>query len=248
MAEGETIVKERIIKWIRDYFDENGKDCNAVIGISGGKDSSVCAALLVEALGKDRVIGVLMPQGTQHDIDVSEALVSHLGIKYFVVNIGEVCESFMRAISESGIPETELRANKVYYSNTPARARMTVLYGISALYNGRVVNTCNKSEDFVGYYTKFGDSAGDFCPLGDLVVREVKALGYELGLPQKFIEKIPEDGLSGKTDEDNLGFTYAVLDKYIETGEIADIAVKQKIDAMHKANLHKISPMPTFRK
>ena len=241
-------MKERIIEWIRNYFEENGRGCNAVIGISGGKDSSVCAALLVEALGKDRVIGVLMPQGTQHDIDVSHELVKHLGIRHFVVNIGNICDSFVDAISEGGIPEKELKENKVYYSNTPARVRMTVLYGISAMFNGRVANTCNKSEDYVGYSTKFGDSAGDFSPLSDLLVKEVKALGYELGLPRKFIEKTPEDGLSGKTDEDNLGFSYAVLDRYIETGEINDLNVKEKIDKLHRANLHKISPMPMFKK
>ncbi|MCH5165488.1 MAG: NAD(+) synthase [Clostridiales bacterium] len=241
-------MKERIIKWIRDYFEQNGNGCNAVIGISGGKDSSVCAALLVEALGKDRVIGVLMPQGKQHDIDVSHELVEYLGIRHFVVNIGETCEKLAAAISEGGIPQNDLRTNKVYYSNTPARVRMTVLYGISALFNGRVANTCNKSEDYVGYSTKFGDSAGDFSPLSDLLVKEVKALGYELGLPKKFIEKAPEDGLSGKTDEDNMGFTYAVLDRYIETGEIDDVAVKQKIDRMHRFNLHKIAHMPMFKK
>lgn len=242
------IIKERIVEWIRTYFEENGRDCNAVIGISGGKDSSVCAALLVEALGKDRVIGVLMPQGIQHDIDVSRELVNHLGIRHFVVNIGETCKCISSAVAEAGISEEELRTNKVYYSNTPARVRMTVLYGISALFNGRVANTCNKSEDYVGYSTKFGDSAGDFSPLSDLLVKEVKALGYELGLPEKFIEKAPEDGLSGKTDEDNLGFSYAVLDRYIETGEIDDVAAKDKIDRLHRANLHKISPMPMFRK
>ena len=241
-------IKDRVIQWIKDYFEQNGKGCNAVIGISGGKDSSVCAALLGEALGKDRVIGVLMPQGNQHDISVSYDLVELLGIRHIVVNIGEVCESLAKAISAGGIPAEELRTNKVYYSNTPARVRMTVLYGISALYNGRVANTCNKSEDYIGYSTKFGDSAGDFSPMSDLTVREVKALGYELGLPKKFIEKVPEDGLSGKTDEDNLGFTYAALDAYIETGKIDSEELKAKIDGMHRANLHKISPMPAFKK
>ena len=241
-------MKERIIKWVRNYFDENGKGCNAVIGISGGKDSSVCAALLVEALGKDRVIGVLMPQGTQHDIDVSRALVDFLKIKHFEINIGDTYDRLVCAVTDGGIKAEDVKANKVFYSNTPARLRMTVLYGISALCNGRVANTCNKSEDYVGYSTKFGDSAGDFSPLSDLLVKEVKALGYELGLPKMFIEKAPEDGLSGKTDEDNMGFTYAVLDRYIETGEIDDLAVKEKIDRMHRANLHKLQPMPSFKK
>lgn len=241
-------LRARVVAWIRDWFEKNGKGCCAVIGISGGKDSSVCAALLTEALGKERVVGVLMPQGVQHDIGVSHELVEFLGIRHIVVNIKEPCESVLKAISEGGMSEEELRANKLYTSNTPARVRMTVLYGIAALMGGRVANTCNRSEDYVGYSTKFGDSAGDFSPLSDLLVKEVKALGYELGLPKKFIEKAPEDGLSGKTDEDNLGFTYAVLDRYIETGEIDDPAVKEKIDRLHAANLHKISPMPMFRK
>ena len=238
-------LRARVVAWIRDWFEKNGKGCCAVIGISGGKDSSVCAALLAEALGKERVVGVLMPQGVQHDIGVSHELVEFLGIRHIVVNIKEPCESVLKAISEGGMSEEELRANKLYTSNTPARVRMTVLYGIAALMGGRVANTCNRSEDYVGYSTKFGDSAGDFSPLSDLLVKEVKALGYELGLPKKFIEKAPEDGLSGKTDEDNLGFTY---DRYIETGEIDDPAVKEKIDRLHAANLHKISPMPMFRK
>lgn len=242
-------MKERIIAWIRDYFEKNGKNCKAVIGLSGGKDSSVCAALLVEALGKDRVVGVLMPQGVQHDIAVSRALADYLGIKRYEINIGEVYKSLVNAVvAEGKVSEEQIKSNKVFYSNTPARIRMSVLYGISALVDGRVANTCNRSEDYVGYSTKFGDAAGDFSPLSDLLVCEVKALGYELGLPSEFIEKTPEDGLSGKSDEDNMGFTYAVLDKYIQTGEIEDKAIKEKIDKMHAANLHKLLPMPSFKK
>ncbi len=241
-------MKEKIVQWIRDYFEENGKGCNAIIGISGGKDSSICAALLVEALGKDRVIGILMPQGEQYDINMSYELVNYLGIRHFCVNIKDICESFITAITESGIPEKTLRNEKGYFSNTPARIRMTILYGFAALMNGRVANTCNKSEDYVGYSTKFGDSAGDFSILSDLTVREVKALGYELGLPKKFIEKIPEDGLSSKTDEENFGFTYEVLDDYIENGKIDKEEIKKKIDALHQKNLHKITPMPSYKK
>ena len=242
-------MKEQIIEWIREYFNENGPNCNAVVGISGGKDSSVCAALLVEALGKDRVIGVLMPQGYQHDMDVSLDLCKHLGIKYHVVNIGETYNSIVKAIEDDGvITKEQMSSNKVFYSNTPARIRMSVLYGISALYNGRVVNTGNRSEDYIGYSTKFGDAAGDFGLLNDFLVKEVKQIGYELGLPKKFIEKAPEDGLTGKTDEDNLGFTYAVLDRYIETGEIESEELKAKIERLHRLNLHKINPMPVYRK
>ena len=242
-------MKEQIIEWIRQYFNENGPNCNAIVGISGGKDSSVCAALLVEALGKDRVIGVLMPQGYQHDMDVSLDLCKHLGIKYHIVNIGETYNSIVKAIEDDGvITKEQMASNKVFYSNTPARIRMSILYGISALYNGRVVNTGNRSEDYIGYSTKFGDAAGDFGLLNDFLVKEVKQIGYELGLPKKFIEKAPEDGLTGKTEEDNLGFTYAVLDHYIETGEIESEELKAKIERLHRLNLHKINPMPVYRK
>ena len=242
-------MKEQIIEWIRQYFNENGPNCNAIVGISGGKDSSVCTALLVEALGKDRVIGVLMPQGYQHDMDVSLDLCKHLGIKYHIVNIGETYNSIVKAIEDDGvITKEQMASNKVFYSNTPARIRMSILYGISALYNGRVVNTGNRSEDYIGYSTKFGDAAGDFGLLNDFLVKEVKQIGYELGLPKKFIEKAPEDGLTGKTDEDNLGFTYAVLDHYIETGEIESEELKEKIERLHRLNLHKINPMPVYRK
>ena len=242
-------MKEQIIEWIRQYFNENGPNCNAIVGISGGKDSSVCTALLVEALGKDRVIGVLMPQGYQHDMDVSLDLCKHLGIKYHIVNIGETYNSIIKAIEDDGvITKEQMASNKVFYSNTPARIRMSILYGISALYNGRVVNTGNRSEDYIGYLTKFGDAAGDFGLLNDFLVKEVKQIGYELGLPKKFIEKAPEDGLTGKTDEDNLGFTYVMLDHYIETGEIESEELKEKIERLHRLNLHKINPMPVYRK
>lgn len=239
--------KESLIKWIRDYFKENGAEkTKAVIGISGGKDSSIAATLLVEALGKDRVVGVLMPNGEQSDINYSQELVEFLGVQSFTINI----EKTVKALEEEA--RIGLKLNKVSdlgdvtLVNTPARVRMSELYAVSGFVGGRVVNTCNLSEDYVGYATKYGDGAGDFSPLSGLTVTEVKALGRELQLPEKFIEKVPTDGLCGQTDEDKLGFTYAVLDKYIRTGEIEDQAIKEKIDAMHKANLHKLNPMPKF--
>ena len=135
----------------------------------------------------------------------------------------------------------------VYYSNTPARIRMTTLYGVAAIIgDARVVNTCNRSEDYVGYSTKFGDSAGDFSPLMTLTVREVKLLGYQLGLPMEFIEKKPEDGLSGKTDEDNLGFTYNTLDDYLLHNIKPEPAILENIERRHRNNLHKLEPMPHF--
>ena len=234
-------IKNECVEWIRDFFKNNGPDCNAVIGISGGKDSSVAAALCVEALGKDRVIGVLMPKGEQADIDCSLKLVNHLGIKYFTVNIGETVEALKSALPN----DIEITAQTV--TNIPPRVRMTVLYAISQSNNGRVVNTCNLSEDWVGYSTRYGDSVGDFSPLSNLTVAEVKEIGHILGLPQDLVEKVPIDGLCGKTDEENLGFTYAVLDKYIRTGVCEDPEIKELIDRKHKANLFKLQLMPTFK-
>jgi NAD+ synthase len=234
-------VKDEIVQWIQGYFNGNGADACAVVGISGGKDSSIVAALCVRALGAGRVYGVLMPQGEQHDIDVSLDLVKFLSINHCVINIKAAVESFSGVIQGGG-----LTLNKQAATNTPARIRMAVLYAVSAVVGGRVANTCNLSEDWVGYSTKFGDSAGDFSPLSRLTVTEVKAVGRELGLPEKFIEKVPEDGLTGLTDEDNLGFSYDVLDRYIREGVCEDAAVREKIDRLHSAGLHKLNPMPCF--
>ena len=233
--------KDDCVRWIRDFFRENGENSPAVIGISGGKDSSVTAALCVAALGKDRVIGVLMPNGDQYDIDVSEALVKHLGIHSYVVNIKDAYNGVVEAAKTAGV---EL-SNQAYINLAP-RIRMSTLYAVSQSYNGRVINTCNLSEDWVGYSTRYGDSVGDVCPLGKLTVAEVKELGTYLGLPDMFVHKVPSDGLCGKTDEDNLGFTYAVLDRYIRTGEIDDPETKALIDRKHKANLFKLELMQTF--
>ena len=231
-------IKNDCVEWIRDFFKNNGPDCNAVIGISGGKDSSVAAALCVEALGKERVIGVLMPCGDQHDIDMAYKLVNHLGIKHHVVNIKDAVEGLI-----GSIPIELSTQSRV---NLPPRIRMTTLYAVSQCYNGRVVNTCNLSEDWVGYSTRYGDAAGDFSPMCNLTVQEVKEIGRVLGLPDDLVDKVPIDGLCGKTDEDNLGFTYAELDRYIRTGEIEDMAKKERIDYLHKINQFKLQLMPGF--
>ena len=234
-------VKNDCVLWIREFFENNGKGCNAVLGISGGKDSSVAAALCVEALGKDRVIGVLMPCGEQHDIDAAFKLVNHLGIKHFVINIKDAVEGV-----KANIPE-ELSLSAQSITNLPPRIRMSVVYAVSQSLNGRVVNTCNLSEDWVGYSTRYGDAAGDFSPMSLLTVQEVKEIGRVLGLPDELVDKTPIDGLQSKTDEDNLGFTYAVLDRYIRTGEIDDPETKELIDRRHKANLFKLEFMPCFK-
>lgn len=236
-------VKDEIIIWIQNWFNSNGKDCVAVVGISGGKDSSVVAALCVEALGRDRVFGVLMPQGRQKDISYSHELCHFLGIEYQIFPIGTIVNTAEYEISTS--LNQPLSTQTI--TNLPARIRMATLYAVAQTVNGRVANTCNLSEDWVGYATRYGDGAGDFAPLSNLTVTEVKAIGRELGLPEELIEKIPTDGLCGKTDEDNLGFTYDVLDKYIRTGKIDDLSVKEKIDSMHEKNLFKLQPMPYFK-
>lgn len=233
-------IKNECVEWIRKFFEENGKGCNAVLGISGGKDSSVAAALCVEALGKDRVIGVLMPCGEQKDIDASHMLVNHLGIKHYTVNIFDSVEGVKKELAKA-VDMTEQA--KV---NLQPRIRMAVVYAVSQSCNGRVVNTCNLSEDWVGYSTRYGDMAGDFSPLSKLTVAEVKEIGRILGLPDELVDKVPIDGLCGKTDEDNLGFTYAELDRYIRTGEIENEETKARIDRLHTMNLFKLELMPSF--
>ena len=232
--------KDACVEWIRNFFEENGKGCNAVVGISGGKDSSIAAALCVEALGKDRVIGVLMPQGEQHDIDKAQMLVDHLGIKHYVVNIKDAVDAVL-----NNMP-ADIQVTAQTVQNIPPRIRMSTLYAVSQSCNGRVCNTCNLSEDWVGYSTRYGDSVGDFSPMSNFTVTEIKQIGYELGVPRELVDKTPIDGLCGKSDEENLGFTYAELDVYIRTGEIADEETKQMIDRRHKINLFKLELMPSF--
>lgn len=234
-------VKDECVSWIKSFFEQNGKGCNAVVGISGGKDSSVAAALCVEALGKDRVIGVLMPQGEQHDIDMAYMLVNHLGIKHYVVNIKAAVDGLLGSMPQ------DLNISVQSKINLPPRIRMSTLYAVSQSCNGRVVNTCNLSEDWVGYATRYGDAAGDFSPLSNLTVTEVKQIGNVLGLPRELVEKTPIDGLCGKTDEENLGFTYAELDKYIREGVIENAETKALIDKKHAANLFKLQLMPSFK-
>lgn len=229
---------EACVQWIRDWFELNGKGCNAVVGISGGKDSSVVAALCVKALGKERVLGVLMPQGEQFDIDYSHELCEFLGVKKLVVNVGKTVEALKEALGFEPTSQT--------VTNIPPRIRMTVTYAVAQSHNGRVANTCNLSEDWVGYSTRYGDSAGDFSPISHFTVQEVKAIGRYLGLPEKFVEKPPIDGLCGKTDEDNLGFTYAVLDAYIREGLEPEPETKARIDRLHEINKFKLKYMDCF--
>lgn len=233
---------EATVKWIQDWFAENGSDCNAIIGISGGKDSSITAALLVEALGKDRVIGIMMPNGEQSDMDMAMLLVNHLGINHYVINIAAAYNGAVKDI-ECAIGEL----SKDSLINLAPRLRMATLYAVGQSRNGRVANTCNLSEDWVGYSTRYGDAAGDFSPISSFTTAEIRAMGRVLGVPDILIEKVPSDGLSGMSDEDKLGFTYEVLDRYIRTGEIEDTTAKERIDTLHERNLFKLRYMDSFK-
>ena len=232
-------VKNDCVQWIRDFFEKSGKGCNAVVGISGGKDSSIVAALCVEALGRERVIGVLMPCGEQSDIDMAKLLVDTLQIKHYIINIKDAVDGLTAAI-----PFELSEQSRV---NLQPRIRMSTLYAVSQSNNGRVANTCNLSEDWVGYSTRYGDSVGDFSPCSGITVAEMKQIGRLLGLPDALIDKAPSDGLCGKTDEDNLGFTYAELDRYIREGVIENQEHKALIDRKHELNLFKLEVMPSFK-
>ena len=232
---------ENICTWIKNYFVENGPNSKAVIGISGGKDSTVAAMLLVKALGKERVVGVMMPQDVQRDIDDSRKVCEYLGIKSYEVNIGPACTALYRAIDEEFNINSE--NNSMVSTNTPCRIRMSTLYAIAALVGGRVANTCNWSEDYVGYSTKYGDLAGDFAILSRYAVREVITMGCvlakEFGIPVELIAKTPSDGMCGKTDEDNLGFTYDTLDSLLLDGIVPEYETYKNIHERHKKNEHK---------
>ena len=242
-------VKNDCVQWIRDWFEKNGKDCNAIVGISGGKDSSVVAALCVEALGKDRVIGVLMPNGIQNDINDAFALVEHLDIKHTVIDINRAYKDILNSLfycSHLGNMGRHIIPTNQAVTNLPPRIRMTVLYAVSQSVNGRVVGTDNASEAFVGYSTRWGDNVADLMPILNLTTDEVVAIGDACGLPYELTHKIPSDGLCGKTDEDRFGFTYEVLNKYIRTGVCEDEVIKAKIDEKHQKNLFKLQPIPSF--
>ena len=232
-------IKNELIEWVRDWFEKNGKGCNAVLGISGGKDSTVAAAICVEALGKDRVIGVLIPNGIQSDISDSVAVCEFLGIKNITVNIKDAYDSILGEIKE-GIYEpqrdgyVDVEITKQAKENLPPRLRMATLYAVSQCMNGRVVNTGNLSENVCGYSTIYGDHAGDFAPFDMITATEVVKIGHLLGLPDYLVDKTPSDGLCGKTDEDSLGFTYKVLDNFIRTGECKNKETLEKIKKRFK--------------
>lgn len=235
-------VKNEIVKWIRNFYEENGKDCNAIVGVSGGIDSTVVAALCVEALGNNRVIGVVMPEGYQSNINDAYEVCDLLDIECITIDILNAVKAIKHEVKQNLNDVWSLQSS----INLPPRIRMATLYAVSQSMNGRVANTCNLSEDWIGYSTRYGDSVGDFSPLSKLTKTEVKQLGRLLDIPEDLVNKVPSDGLCGESDEERFGFTYDVLDKYIRTGEIDDETIKNKIDRMHEKNLFKLELMPCF--
>ena len=231
---------ENIVNWIKEYFVKNGPDSKAIIGISGGKDSTVAAALCVKALGADRVIGILMPQGVQPDINDAKRVCEFLGIRSYEINIGDACAALYQSIDKGYDYDHCIVLNQAVSTNLPARIRMTTLYAMAAELGGRVCNTCNRSENYVGFSTKYGDHAGDFAPLEEYTVREVLEIGDALGLPYDLVHKIPSDGMCGHSDEAKLGFSYELLDAYILDGVVPEYEALKLIEQAHNRNLHKI--------
>ena len=234
LPEGEISNRDIIINWIQDYFKWNGPTSKAIVGISGGKDSTIVAALCVEALGKDRVIGIYMPNGQDGDIEDARRVCNILGIQSFYFNISKLTKEIYTTLEE----QSHLCVNSVVRTNTPSRLRMAILYAYSASLGGRVANTGNRSEAYIGYTTKYGDRAGDFAPLADLTVKEVCQLGDSLDLPYDLVHKVPSDGMCGLTDEENFGFSYKDLDDFLE-GKIIPVNIRRKIEMMHMNSRHK---------
>lgn len=234
---------DKCVAWIRDWFAENGPGCNAVIGISGGKDSTVVAALCARALGPDRVIGIMMPNVKQDDIEDSRAIIKSLGIKGYTFNIGNAYTAMMAEMISRITTEPSRQSEE----NLSPRLRMSALYLIAQSMNGRVSNNCNASENYIGYSTIYGDTAGDFSPISGFTVSEVIAIGRVLGIPEQYLVKPPSDGLCGRTDEDKIGFTYETLDNYIRFGRLPDEITRRKIDIMHRNNRFKHEPMAAFK-
>lgn len=236
------MLTNQCVDWIKNWFEnESGGAKGVIIGISGGKDSTVVAGLCVKALGKDKVLGVLMPNGEQSDIDDSIEICEYLGIEYKTVNINDMYADFLTNLRLAGVQTSDHTR-----TNIPPRIRMTTLYAIGQELGYRVVGTGNASEAYVGYFTKWGDGACDFNPIGNLTTEQVVAIGDELGLPYDLVHKTPADGLCGKTDEDNLGYSYADVNAVMDYGSCGDEEIDKKISKAYIYSQHKRNPIPKF--
>lgn len=229
---------DRVVTWIREYMAKYGPNSPIVIGISGGKDSAAVAAASVAAVGSDRVVGILMPLGTQKDIQVAEDCCRFLKIKRMNYNIGSLYNDSWNRLRATGFRDFA-QPNDIVKFNHPARIRMMILYLIANQIGGRVANTCNMSESYVGYDTKWGDQCGDFSPFQNYTASEIIQMGIAMGMPEKAMKKAPADGMCGQTDEDRWGFSYEILDAYLRGAEI-DPTIAAKIEEMHRRALHKL--------
>lgn len=234
---------EKLVSGIKDWFKENGNGCNAIIGLSGGKDSTIVAAACAQALGKDRVYGFALPDGKQ-SINDADKIAAFLGIHYDVVPITSMTEAFINTVG------TVMNLSEQTHQNIPPRVRMTTLYALSQSLNGRVIGTCNESENYIGYFTKGGDGLSDFEPIAHLTVAELMEVGTELGIPAEWVYKKPDDGLPCSMPDDDkfaaMGFSYALLDKYIRTGSSGDADADKAIKSMHDRNAFKMKPVKTI--
>lgn len=235
------------INWIKDWFyNKSGNAEKIVVLCSGGKDSTIVAKLCVEAVGKDKVFGLLLPNGEQSDISDSIEVCNILGIDYRIINIEKIYNATMECLNFSGTKDKFIVSPHTA-TNIPPRIRMTIAYAVAQEIHGRVVGSGNFSEKFIGYCTKHGDCNGwDFNPIGSLTCSEVIKIGDYLGLPYHLVHKTPSDGLCGKSDEDNFGFTYEELDKVINGEHLDNSEHEEKILKMNKASLHKWIDMPVF--
>ena len=230
----EKTIKE-LISWIKNYV-ESAKANGVVLGMSGGKDSLVVAGLCVKALGKENVFGVIMPNGKMKDKEDATNTCNYLGINYTIIDIEKPYNAILNK-TKKALKLFNKNLNDISTINTAPRIRMTTLYSIAGSLNYLVANTSNLSEASVGYTTKWGDNIGDFAPIANFTKTEVCEIGKLLNLPKDLVYKTPSDGLSGKTDEDKLGFSYAELDEFIRTGKKGksfDI-----INKKHKLSEHK---------
>ena len=242
---------ERVIEFIRKYYKENNLG-GAILGISGGKDSGVVAGLLVEALGKENVIGVTLPCHSKDEDRIDAKLVSdYYGFELINFDITSTFDSFKDELKNLGDFTNEETKNSDI--NLKPRLRMATLYYLAALYSALrgktylVAGTSNKCELFVGYFTKGGDSVHDISTIADFTVDEVIAIGEYLKVPEKVLYKKPNDGLSNQTDEDKLGVKYKDIASYIQDPNLVEEDVREKIKRLHNNNLHKFN-IPTYRK
>ncbi|WP_027339252.1 NAD+ synthase [Halonatronum saccharophilum] len=233
-------VTEQLVLWIRDKINEAGCD-GAVVGLSGGVDSSVTALLCKRAV-PDKTLGVIMPcRSNPQDKEDAQLLASAFDIEYKFINLEE---TYLTLLNSLGVSSEDGLA----VANIKPRLRMTTLYYYAASCNSLVVGTDNKSELKLGYFTKFGDGGIDLAPLGDLVKSEVREIAKVLGVPDKIIEKAPSAGLwDGQTDESELGISYDQVDEYILTGK-GEKKVKDVVDSLATKNEHKLKlpPIPRF--